>query len=227
MTLVVLIRHAHSSANAAGILSGQRPDVHLSPQGLAQAKGLIKRLGNIKVHTIHTSPMVRCQEPITPWATKFGSRMFFDEGINEVNYGLWTGKKLRTLSKDPLWKLVQEKPSKVIFPEGESMKGMQKRAVKTLLESASESGKNPAMLVSHGDVIKAMIAYALGMHLDQFQKIVVDPASITILDVSKTGTKVLLMNNSTATISEILNSQPHKRLLVGGGSGSSSGRGKK
>ncbi len=227
MTLVVLIRHAHSSANAAGILSGQRPDVHLSPQGLAQAKGLIKRLGNIKVHTIHTSPMVRCQETISPWATKFGSRMFFDEGINEVNYGLWTGKKLRTLSKDPLWKLVQEKPSKVIFPEGESMKGMQKRAVKTLLESASESGKNPAMLVSHGDVIKAMIAYALGMHLDQFQKIVVDPASITILDVSKTGTKVLLMNNSTATISEILNSQPHKRLLVGGGSGSSSGRGKK
>ncbi len=227
MTLVVLIRHAHSSANAAGILSGQRPDVHLSPQGLAQAKGLIKRLGNIKVHTIHTSPMVRCQETICPWATKFGSRMFFDEGINEVNYGLWTGKKLRTLSKDPLWKLVQEKPSKVIFPEGESMKGMQKRAVKTLLESASESGKNPAMLVSHGDVIKAMIAYALGMHLDQFQKIVVDPASITILDVSKTGTKVLLMNNSTATISEILNSQPHKRLLVGGGSGSSSGRGKK
>ena len=227
MTLVVLIRHAHSSANAAGILSGQRPDVHLSPQGLAQAKGLIKRLGNIKVHTIHTSPMVRCQETISPWATKFGSRMFVDEGINEVNYGLWTGKKLRTLSKDPLWKLVQEKPSKVIFPEGESMKGMQKRAVKTLLESASESGKNPAMLVSHGDVIKAMIAYALGMHLDQFQRIVVDPASITILDVSKTGTKVLLMNNSTATISEILNSQPHKRLLVGGGSGSSSGRGKK
>ena len=227
MTLVVLIRHAHSSANAAGILSGQRPDVHLSPQGLAQAKGLIKRLGNIKVHTIHTSPMVRCQETISPWATKFGSRMFVDEGINEVNYGLWTGKKLRTLSKDPLWKLVQEKPSKVIFPKGESMKGMQKRAVKTLLESASESGKNPAMLVSHGDVIKAMIAYALGMHLDQFQKIVVDPASITILDVSKTGTKVLLMNNSTATISEILNSQPHKRLLVGGGSGSSSGRGKK
>ena len=224
MSLVVLIRHAHSSANAAGVLSGQTEGVHLSPLGIKQSKNLAKRIGDVHVKTVRVSPMVRCSETITPWITKSGSKLMIDEDINEMDYGLWTGKKLRTLSKDPLWKLVQEKPSKVTFPEGESMRAMQKRAMKCVHEAALQSGKGPALLVSHGDVIKSIIASSLGLHLDEFQRIVIDPASISIIDISSKSSRLLLMNDSTVSVSEILASKSHKRIMVGGGSGNTTNK---
>ena len=227
MSLVVLIRHAHSSANAAGILSGQTEGVHLSPLGIKQSRNLSKRIGDVRVKTVRVSPMVRCSETITPWITKSGSQLMIDEDINEMDYGLWTGKKLRTLSKDPLWKLVQDRPSKVTFPQGESMRAMQKRAMKSVYEAAQKSGKGPALLVSHGDVIKSIIASTLGLHLDEFQRIVIDPASISIIDITPNRSRLLLMNDSTVSVSDILSSTSHKRIMVGGGSGNTTSKAKR
>ncbi len=227
MTLVVLIRHAHSSANASGVLSGRTEGVHLSPKGLVQSKELSKRLGDIGVKTLRVSPMIRCLETIKPWSTKFGIEPSVDEGLIEMDYGRWTGKKLRTLSKDPLWKKVQSKPSQVTFPDGEAMRAMQRRAMKSVGEAAALKGKGAVILVSHGDVIKAIIASTLGLHLDQFQKIVIDPASISIINFSENSSQLLMMNNTSLKVADILGATSHKRLLVGGGSGSVVKEGKK
>lgn len=221
MSLVILIRHGHSSANQSGILSGQTPGVHLSNRGIAQANELSQRLGKIRVKKLLVSPLERCVETITPWLAEFGARIVphFDENLIEMDYGQWSGKTLRSLSTQRLWKTVQAHPSRVRFPQGESMVGMQERAMRSVHTAISARGTGHILAISHGDVIKAIITSALGLHLDDLQRFVIDPASITIIDFESSKPKILLMNDSSSRVTEILSS-PHKsRLLVGGGSG--------
>lgn len=226
MTLVLLIRHAHSQANGSGILSGRTAGVHLSPEGKKQAGRLAKRLGDIPVKMLLSSPLERCEETIAPWlrlAVKNNPKLTLrtEADLSEVDYGQWSGRKLRTLSKDPLWKSIQDSPSSVTFPEGESILSMQNRAMGVLERALAKKGKGHILVVSHGDVIKSMIASALSMHLDEFQRIVVDPASISILDYSTTKPRLILMNDSQSALSSNLFVDHSKRLLVGGGSGTS------
>ncbi len=224
MTVVLLVRHAHSQANGSGILSGRTEGVHLSPAGKKQALQLAKRLGNIPIKAVLSSPLERCEETISPWLKKITQinpklALRSDSDLSEVDYGLWTGRKLRSLSKEPLWKVVQDSPSTVTFPEGESIASMQARAVRALQRGLDTRGKGHIILVSHGDVIKSMIAAALNMHLDEFQRIVIDPASISILDYSSSKPRLILMNDSRSTLNSELFANHSKRLLVGGGSG--------
>jgi probable phosphomutase (TIGR03848 family) len=223
MTRLVLIRHAHSQANAGGILAGRIEGVSLSEKGKVQAQELADRLGTSAISHIRTSPMERCISTIDPWlqsAKKFKENNFvIDEDLSEVDYGLWSGKKLTTLYRHKLWKTVQERPSAMYFPEGEGLASMQVRAMKAVARAVDSPGAGARILISHGDVIKSIVAATLGMHLDQFQKIVIDPASITILDFHGHDGRLLLLNDSTSTIEEIVNSGIHKRALLGGGSG--------
>ena len=181
---LVLIRHAHSEANAAGILSGRLPNVHLSEKGLEQSEHLAVRLGNFPVSTLRISPMERCFETISPWinSTVLPNNPRFepviDQELTEVDYGTWSGKKLAVLSKHKLWKIVQEAPSRMYFPSGEGIAQMQSRAMTSVHEAVATKSKGVAVIVSHGDVIKSIVASALGMHLDEFQRIVIDPASV-------------------------------------------------
>lgn len=226
MTLVLLIRHAHSQANGSGILSGRAEGVHLSPDGKKQAVQLARRLGDIPVKALLSSPLERCQETISPWLKRqmnVNPKLAFqtDPDLSEVDYGKWTGRKLRSLSKDPLWKSIQDSPSSVTFPEGESIISMQDRAMRALHRALDRRGKGHVLLISHGDVIKSMIASVLNMHLDEFQRIVVDPASISILDYSTAKPRLILMNDSRSTLNSGLFVNYSKRLLVGGGSGTS------
>ena len=222
---LVLIRHAHSEANAAGILSGRLPNVHLSEKGMAQSEHLAVRLGNFPVANLRISPMERCFETISPWINsvvlptnpKFEPTI--DQELTEVDYGSWSGKKLAVLSKNKLWKTVQESPSRMYFPKGEGIAQMQSRAMKSVHEAVSVKTKGSAVLVSHGDVIKSIVASALGMHLDEFQRIVIDPASISILDYSSTKPRVLLLNDSRSVITELLVAPKRSKNLLGGGSG--------
>jgi probable phosphoglycerate mutase len=222
---LVLIRHAHSEANAAGILSGRLPNVHLSEKGMAQSEHLAVRLGNFPVANLRISPMERCFETISPWINsvvlptnpKFEPTI--DQELTEVDYGSWSGKKLAVLSKNRLWKTVQESPSRMYFPKGEGIAQMQSRAMKSVHEAVSVKTKGSAVLVSHGDVIKSIVASALGMHLDEFQRIVIDPASISILDYSSTKPRVLLLNDSRSVITELLVAPKRSKNLLGGGSG--------
>jgi probable phosphoglycerate mutase len=222
---LVLIRHAHSEANAAGILSGRLPNVHLSEKGLEQSEHLAVRLGNFPVSTLRISPMERCFETISPWINSIVLPNYpkfepvIDQELTEVDYGTWSGKKLAVLSKNKLWKTVQEAPSRMYFPSGEGIAQMQARAMTSVHEAVSTKAKGAAVIVSHGDVIKAIIASVLGMHLDEFQRIVIDPASISILDFSTTKPRVLLLNDSRSTVTELLVAPKRSKNLLGGGSG--------
>ena len=223
MSLVVLIRHAHSQANAAGILSGRRPNIALSEKGRTQAQELVTRLGQLKVKEMRISPLQRCGETIDPWlSTKSRIRTVEDHGITEVDYGTWSGRTLRSLSREKLWKIVQENPSRVFFPDGEGMANMQARAIESMHLALSSTGTGAVVMVSHGDVIKALVAANLGMRLDDFQRIIIDPASVTVFDFSSKTPRLLLLNDSHTNIGDLGITSTKKRLLVGGGSGPSS-----
>lgn len=223
MSLVVLVRHAHSQANAAGILSGRRPNIALSEKGRTQAQELATRLGELKVKELRVSPLQRCVETIDPWvSTKSRIRRIEDHGITEVDYGKWSGRTLRSLSREKLWKIVQENPSRVFFPDGEGMANMQARAIESMHLALASTGTGAVVMVSHGDVIKALVAANLGMRLDDFQRIIIDPASVTLFDFSSKTPRLLLLNDSHTNIGDLGITSTKKRLLVGGGSGPSS-----
>ena len=229
MTLVLLIRHAHSVANGSGILAGRTEGVMLSPAGRKQAQELAKRLGEIPIKSLRSSPLERCEQTISPWLRRIARTnpklsVQVDEDLSEVDYGKWTGRKLRSLSKEALWKKVQEEPSKVVFPEGESLGAMQERAMRALHRGLDKRGTGHVILVSHGDVLKSIIASALNMHLDEFQRIVIDPASVSILDYSATKPKLILMNDSRSRLDAQMFNHQGRRLLVGGGAGQAAAR---
>ena len=230
MTLVILLRHAHSTANGLGVLAGRREGVHLSSLGKIQAKKLSTRLGEVPLKALRSSPLERCKETINPWLklrqeSTASSRplLAFDDDLAEVDYGLWSGRKLRTLSRDPLWKTIQEHPSQVTFPEGEGLLAMQERAMRSVQSALSQRGKGHVLLVSHGDVIKSIVASALNMQFDEFQRIVIDPVSISILDFSGDKTRVLLLNDSRSRLDSSVFLRREKKVQVGGGAGNAGG----
>ena len=221
MARIVLLRHAHSVANEKNLLAGRTAGIALSKTGKEQAKDLINRLGNIQFDEVAISPLQRCRETIDPWLDTTGakSRIFVDDSISEVDYGSWSGKKLAVLSKNKLWRTVQDSPSRMYFPKGEGIAQMQSRAMKSVHEAVESKSKGAAVIVSHGDVIKSIVASALGIHLDEFQRIVIDPASVSILDYSSTKPRVLLLNDTRAIVTDLLVAPKRSKNLLGGGSG--------
>lgn len=206
------------------MLSGRLPDVHLSEKGRKQAEVLATRLGLFPVSEVRVSPMERCAETIQPWLQIHGKKdakpkVITDHGVNEVDYGLWSGKKLISLSRKREWKTVQESPSRMYFPNGEGIAAMQSRAMATVHDLAKLQSSKVAMIISHGDVIKSILASALGMHLDEFQRIIVDPASVSIIEYSSVKPRVLLINDSRAVVTDLLTAPKRSKNLLGGGSG--------
>lgn len=222
---LVLIRHAHSTANASGVLSGRLPNVHLSEKGLEQSQALSDRLGSFTIAELRISPMERCFETIQPWINQHGVSQnthidpIIDPQLNEVDYGQWSGKKLSTLSKHKLWTTVQDSPSRMYFPAGEGIAQMQARAMTAVHEMSSIKKKGVGVIVSHGDVIKSILASALGMHLDEFQRVIIDPASVSIIEYSHIKPRILLLNDTRAVVNELLQQPSRSRNLLGGGSG--------
>jgi len=220
---IILLRHAHSIANESGILAGQLPGISLSKKGSQQAIDLVERIGKVSFDSIRMSPMQRCQETLAPWLESSNSnelkKLILDEKLIEMNYGSWSGKKLNSLSKQPLWKMIQERPSKVEFPQGERMAAMQKRSVASIDEAVAEKPKGTHLFVSHGDVIKAMVASLLKMKLDNFQSLVIDPASITMLEYDGDSARLILFNDHLTRLEGSLSSARPKKMLLGGGAG--------
>ena len=220
MPKIVLIRHAHSTANAAGVLSGQLPNVNLSKSGQEQSERLAERLGKLTIAQVHVSPMDRCSQTLAPWLAKYGKgvTVTLEPNLVEVDYGKWSGKKLATLSRAKLWRKVQGQPSAVTFPDGESLAQMQVRAMQSVHDFFA-SDQEMTIMVSHGDVIKAIVASSMGMHLDDFQRIVIDPASITILESNGGAIRLTRLNDSDSSVSELLQSKSKRGHLLGGGKG--------
>ena len=225
MTRILLIRHAHSVANDRGVLAGRAKGVVLTDRGKKQAIELSERLKGVSVSSIHISPLERCHLTMEPFLSSTPPakrpKVFITEDLSEVDYGKWTGKKLSALYRQKLWKTVQNRPSAMYFPDGEALAGVQVRAMRAL-HSASKLPGNQ-ILVSHGDVIKSIVAAVLGTHLDNFQKIIIDPASVTVLDFDGTDFRVITLNSTTAAISELapVKKKSATKALLGGGAGSS------
>ena len=222
---LVLIRHAHSQSNASGVLSGRLPNIHLSEKGIKQSQQLSERLGNFAVAQLRVSPMERCFETISPWLNDVVLKNspdfepIIDPSLNEVDYGDWSGKKLISLARKKEWRTVQESPSRMYFPGGEGIAQMQSRAMSVVHELATLPESKTAVIVSHGDVIKSIVASALGTHLDEFQRIIIDPASVSVLDYSGIKPRVLLLNDTRAVVTDLLQAPKRSRNLLGGGAG--------
>jgi probable phosphomutase (TIGR03848 family) len=224
MPLVILVRHGRTQANASGILAGWTPGVHLDDQGIVQVGTAAERLRPLSLSAIVTSPLERTVQ--TAEALDAAQRkppgVQLDERLGECRYGTWTNRPLAELAKTPLWRTVQERPSAVTFPEGESLPAMQARALAAVHEWNDRLGdKATYAMVSHGDVIKAIVADALGVHLDQFQRIVVDPASVSVIRYGARGVQVLHVNDRGSDLTPLARTKPRKRVegAVGGGSG--------
>jgi probable phosphomutase (TIGR03848 family) len=174
--------------------------VALDEQGQAQADALIQRLAQLPLVAVVCSPLQRCRDTVAPLAQARELEVTVDEGFIEVDYGEWTGRELRTLGKEPLWKVVQTHPSGAVFPGGEALAAMQARAVTAVREwdtkLAAEHGPQMLWLAcTHGDLIKAILADALGMHLDGFQRIVANPGSVSAVTYTETRPFVQRIND--------------------------------
>lgn len=234
MPTVLLVRHGRTTANTAGVLAGWTPGVLLDDTGRAQVEALAARLAVLPLAAVVASPLERCQQTaaaLTAVAGPGGSSrpaVVDDVRLGECHYGDWTGRELKTLVKEPLWKVVQAHPSAAVFPgpEGESMRAMQQRAVDAVRDGdarvAADHGEDAIWVaVSHGDVIKAILADALGTHLDSFQRIVVDPASVSVVRYTSTRPFVFRSNDSGADLTPLVPTPKGRRRRTGRGPTSS------
>ena len=211
MTTVLLVRHG-LTASTGQLLTGWTPGITLDERGRAQAKALAERLAPVPLAAIVTSPLDRCRQTAeaiasTRRGTGQAGELTADDRVGECHYGDWTGKELKELAKDPLWPVVQAHPSAVRFPgpEGETMLGMQHRAVSAIRDwNAVLGGEATYVVCSHGDVIKAIVSDALGLHLDMCQRIQVDPCSVTVVRYTQLRPFVVRMNDTGGGVEDLL-----------------------
>ncbi|MGI8700507.1 MAG: histidine phosphatase family protein [Nocardioidaceae bacterium] len=201
MATVLLVRHGRTTANTSGVLAGRTAGVHLDDVGHRQAAELGERVAALPVTAIVSSPLERCRQTAAALARALGGRVAVktDKRLVECGYGEWTGRELVALAKEPLWKVVQNHPSAAQFPGGEALRDMQARALDAVREydatlTADHGPQALWIAVSHGDVIKAVLADALGSHLDTFQRIVVDPGSVSVVSYTPLRPFVVRLN---------------------------------
>lgn len=210
MTTVLLVRHGRTTANSTGVLAGRSPGVELDSVGVAQAAAAGQRLGPIPLTALVSSPLRRCRQTAQALQSARSDHLplTIEQGLIECGYGEWTGRSLRELSKEKLWATVQSQPSAVRFPGGESMVEMASRSVGAVrawdARLTEEHGEDAVWAaVSHGDVIKAILADALGIHLDAFQRIMVDPASVSVIRYTPQRPYVVTMNSTTTELASL------------------------
>jgi probable phosphomutase (TIGR03848 family) len=227
MTTVLLVRHGVTDANRGGVLAGWSPGVHLADQGREQAAALGTRLAPVPVAAIVSSPLDRCVETAAAIASGRDLEVETDDDLGECKYGDWTGQELKKLAKDPLWKVVQAHPSAVTFPGGESLRDTQARAVAAVRRTNERLGPDATWIaVSHGDVIKALLADAFGLHLDLFQRIQVDPCSLSVVRYTTLRPFVVRVNDLGGAVDDLRPpakksraKRPSSDAVVGGGAG--------
>jgi probable phosphomutase (TIGR03848 family) len=230
MTTVLFVRHGITDANTGGVLAGWTPGVHLSDKGREQVDTLAERLAPLPLAAVITSPLERCHETAEVLAKGRDTiSPVIDERFGECRYGDWTGQELKKLVKEPLWRVVQAHPSAARFPgeEGESLADTQARAVAAVRAWNEKLGADATyVVVSHADVIKAILADALGQHLDLFQRIVVNPASVSVVQYTELRPFVLRVNDTGGRVDDLLppkkrtrRRKPSSDAVVGGGTG--------
>jgi probable phosphomutase (TIGR03848 family) len=210
---VILLRHGRSVSNTAHTLAGRSEGVELDAKGVSQAAALVERLAGLPITALVRSPLLRCRLTLEPLAAALGLEPLVDERLSEVDYGQWTGRQLGELVKEPLWTVVQQQPSAAVFPDGEGLAQVQARAVAAVRDHdrrlAEEHGTDVLWVAcTHGDVIKSVVADALGAHLDSFQRITADPASMSVIRYTPARPFVVHVNHTGAELASALRTPP-------------------
>ena len=206
MTTVVLVRHGLTHMTGP-VLAGWTPGLHLDERGQKQADAVAERLRPVPFAAVVSSPLDRCLDTSAAVLAGRDLDLAVDDRLGECRYGDWTGRPIKELAKDPLWKVVQNHPSAVVFPgpEGEALRDTQVRAVAAVRDWNSRLGDDATwMACSHGDVIKAIVADAMGLHLDQFQRIVIDPCSVTVIRYTELRPFVVRVNDTGGGVADLL-----------------------
>jgi probable phosphomutase (TIGR03848 family) len=210
---VILLRHGRSTSNTAHVLAGRSEGVELDDKGRQQATELVDRVAELPIRAVVCSPMLRCRSTVEPLAAALGIEAEIDDRFAEVDYGEWTGRKIGDLVKEPVWAVVQAHPSAAVFPGGEGLAQVQTRAIAAVRDHdarlAEQHGGDALWLAcTHGDVIKAVVADALALHLDGFQRVSADPASMSVIRYTRLRPFVLHVNHTGARLTSALTATP-------------------
>lgn len=205
MTTLYLVRHGHTDFVTQGKLPGRLPGIHLSDEGRRQADRVAERMREAELIGVYSSPLARARETAKPIAGAAELPVSLRPGLGELHIGTWEGLSLKAARRRKLWASIQFAPSLVRFPDGESFIEAQSRIVSEIEHLRSlHSGRHAAFVcVSHADPIKLVIAHYLGLPLDLFQRLTVAPASISVLDLTAHGARLLTLNDTSATQSPI------------------------
>ncbi|MGI8677686.1 MAG: histidine phosphatase family protein [Jatrophihabitans sp.] len=227
MSTVLLVRHGLTHMTGP-VLAGRTPGLHLDDRGRTQAEAVAARIAAVPLTAVVTSPLDRCLETAEAiWAAQpIQPTWDVDERLIECGYGDWTGRPIRDLAKDPLWKVVQSQPSAVRFPNGEGLADMSARAIAAVRAWDQQFGEDAVWVAcTHGDIIKAIVADALGLHLDQYQRIVPDPCSVSVIRYTSTRPYVIRVNDTGGDLAGLTPPKKRRRkkagddATVGGGAG--------
>jgi probable phosphomutase (TIGR03848 family) len=230
VSTLLLVRHGLTKMTGP-VLAGRTPGLHLDDRGQKQAVAVAERIAILPLAALVTSPLERCTE--TAQAIRDAQAntpdWHVDDRLIECGYGDWTGKAIKDLARDPLWKVVQAQPSAVRFPGGEGLAEMATRAVAAVRDWDERLGDDAVWVAcTHGDIIKAVVADALGLHLDQYQRIVPDPCSVSVIRYTKTRPYVIRVNDVGGDLSGFAPPKRRRRksaaddATIGGGAGGGS-----
>jgi len=206
VSLLLLVRHALTESTGKR-LTGWQPGVHLSARGQKQAEALAERLGPLPIGAIYSSPLERCRETARPFASRAHLSVRVKPTLGELRFGEWTGRSLRQLSRTKLWSVVQTTPSLARFPDGESIPEAQARAVREVERIAAKHPKELVAVFSHADVIRLLLAWFTGMHVDLFQRLSVSPASVSAVALGSGPPRILCVNE-TGDLGELAGPSP-------------------
>ena len=196
MTVLLLIRHGENNYTKTGRLAGWTPGVSLNEAGQQQAAALAERLKGAPIKAIYSSPLERARETAAPLAAAQRLGVQIVAGVGEVRYGQWQGRSLKAVARTKLWRTVQSLPSAMQFPEGETFRAVQTRAVEAVEQLVRAHPKDMIAVVSHGDVIKLLVAHYLGLPLDLFQRIMINTASVTVLRLGQGQPHLVKLNDT-------------------------------
>lgn len=197
---MILVRHGENDWVKKNRLAGWIPGVHLNELGHKQAAEAAARLAHLPIKAIYCSPITRCLETAEHLTTPHQLPIIELNDLGEVGYGKWEGKKIKKLAKKKSWYAVQHYPSRFHFPGGEALREAQFRIIQTLEHLSKVHEEETIVVVSHADLIKMVLAHYLGIHLDLFQRIVISPASISVLTLMKNGVVRVVRVNDTGPL---------------------------
>ena len=226
MATVLLVRHGRTTANASGVLAGRTDGVRLDAVGQEQAERAAERLAAVPLVAVVSSPLERCRQTAAILRARQPGTPdeHVDDALTECDYGSWQGRGLAELAQEPLWSVVQNQPSAAVFPGGESLPAMSARAAAAVRrrDAAVEAEHGPGAVwaaVSHGDIVKAVLADALGLHLDQFQRLDVGPGSVSVVRYGTARPVVVATNTDAGDLGWLAAAAPVGDAPVGGGAG--------